>query len=164
MSAKRLLDAVQSFIDFISSIFIGLAVILLFYAVVMRYVFQNPPAWSQEVTRYLFIWLIMLGAASVTRDQNHLRIAVFADMLPSRFKPFLSLFLNFLMLIFCGVLIQQSLKIYPKVAEAMSPILPISLGWLYLAIPVGGALMILFLLENCLGLITKKPNLSLSEE
>lgn len=164
MGIRKTLDVIQMIIDVISSVFIALAVSLLFYAVVMRYVFHNPPAWSQEVTRYMFVWLIMLAAASVTRDNTHLNINVFLDIMPPKLKKAVMLFLNILMLIFCGVLIQQSVKIYSRVAEAMSPILPISMGWLYMAVPVGAALMILFLIENSIVLFLKQSEPRLHEE
>lgn len=155
MWITKLLDAIQKVIDFLSAVSIALAVSILFYAVLMRYIFHSPPAWSQEVTRYLFVWLVMLGAASVTRDETHLNINVFIDLMPPTAKAIVNLCLNVLMLIFCCVLIYQSVLIYPKVSEAMNPILPISLGLLYLSIPVGAALMVLFLVENSIKLFVK---------
>ncbi len=148
MGIKSILDKAQLLIDFISSVCIALAVSILFYSVVMRYVFHSPPAWAQEVTRYMFVWLIMLAGASVTRDESHLNINVFLDMMPDKMRLAVLVFLRLLMLAFCGVLVHQTIKIYPRVAEAMSPILPISMGWLYLSIAVGGILMAVFLLER----------------
>ncbi|MCE5337035.1 MAG: TRAP transporter small permease [Desulfobacteraceae bacterium] len=164
MWITKVLDPIQKAIDFISAVFIALAVSILFYAVLMRYIFHSPPAWSQEVTRYLFVWLIMLGGASVTRDQTHLNINVFIDLMPRKVQAIVNLFLNVLMLIFCVVLIYQSALIYPKVAEAMNPILPISLGLLYLSIPVGTALMVLFIVENSIKLFVKTDKASPGEE
>jgi len=144
---KKLLDAVQIIIEMLSRILIGGIVAIIFYAVVMRYVIHRPPAWSEELSRFLFIWMIMLGAVLVTREQSHIQITFLVDLLPERLRFLLSNLTRLLMIAFCWVMIQQGLKIYPIVAEASSPSFGISMGWLYLAIPVGGMLMGLYVLE-----------------
>ena len=144
---KKLLDAVQIIIEMFSRILIGGIVAIIFYAVIMRYVFHRPPAWSEELSRFLFIWMIMLGAVLVTREQSHIQITFLVNLLPERLRFLLSNFTRLLMIAFCWVMIQQGLKIYPIVAEASSPSFGISMGWLYLAIPVGGMLMGLYVLE-----------------
>ena len=60
------------------------------------------------------------------------------------------------MLAFCWLLIQQGQNIMPLVAEAKSPTLSWSMGWLYLPIPLGGALMGLYLIEGLVKAVTAK--------
>ncbi|NWF92702.1 MAG: TRAP transporter small permease [Syntrophaceae bacterium] len=144
---KKLLDTIEMVIEMISRILIGGIVAIIFYAVVMRYVFHRPPAWSEELSRFIFIWMIMLSAVLVTREQSHIQMTFLVDLLPERLRFFLSNFIRLLMIAFCWVMIQQGLKIYPIVAEASSPSFGISMGWLYLAIPVSGMLMGLYVLE-----------------
>jgi TRAP-type C4-dicarboxylate transport system permease small subunit len=59
---------------------------------------------------------------------------------------------------FCWVMIQQGMKIYPIVAQASSPSFGISMGWLYLSIPVGGVLMGICILEIMVRSIVEKVN------
>lgn len=145
---KKVLDIIEMAIQFISRIFIGGIVAVIFYAVVMRYIFHRPPAWSEELSRFTFIWMIMLGAVLVTREQSHIQITFVLDLLPKKLRFFLSNFVRLLMLAFCWVMIQKGLEIYPIVAEASSPSFGISMGWLYLSIPVGGILMGIYILET----------------
>ncbi|MDH4291807.1 MAG: TRAP transporter small permease [Dehalococcoidia bacterium] len=145
---KKVFDIIEMTIQVISRIFIGGIVAVIFYAVVMRYIFHRPPAWSEELSRFTFIWMIMLGAVLVTREQSHIQITFVLDLLPKKLRFFLSNFVRLLMLAFCWVMIQEGLEIYPIVAEASSPSFGISMGWLYLSIPVGGILMGIYILET----------------
>ncbi|HOI93989.1 MAG TPA: TRAP transporter small permease [Syntrophobacter fumaroxidans] len=164
MSPGKVLDAVDRVVSFISAAFIAVMVSILFYAVVMRYVLHSPPEWSIEITRFMFVWMVFLAAALVSRDDTHLNIGLFIDWLPARFKkPFRVLNLA-LSLLFCGVLIYQGIKIYPKVAQATSPTFGVSMGWLYLPLTVGSALMCLFIVENIVRLLLDKPRQPASGE
>lgn len=137
-------------LDLICRVFTGAIVAIIFYSVVMRYVFLRPPAWAEELSRFIFVWIIMFGAVLVTREQSHIEFVLLLDLLPKRLKFVLLTLIRLLMIAFCWVMVQQGLKIYPIVAEASSPTFGISMGWLYLSIPVGGLLMGVCILENIL--------------
>ena len=126
----------------------GVLVAILFYAVIMRYVLHAPPAWSMELGRLLFLWMVILSAAVVTREQSHIQITLFVDKLPPWLRIVWSSILKLLMIGFCGILVRQGLLILPLVSEAATPTLGISMGWLYVSIPVGGLLMGVAALET----------------
>lgn len=161
---KKVFDIIEMTIQVISRIFIGGIVAVIFYAVVMRYVFHRPPAWSEELSRFTFIWMIMLGAVLVTREQSHIQITFVLDLLPKKLRFFLSNFVRLLMLAFCWVMIQEGLEIYPIVAEASSPSFGISMGWLYLSIPVSGILMGIYILETIVKSIVERVKGASSKE
>ncbi|MDI7260623.1 MAG: TRAP transporter small permease [Thermodesulfobacteriota bacterium] len=141
-------DFFEKVLSLILRIFVGATVAIIFYSVVMRYVFQRPPFWVEELSRFIFIWIIMLGAVLVTREQSHIELVLFVNLLPKKWRFVLSIFTRLLMVVFCWVMVQQGIKIYPIVAEASSPTFGLSMGWLYLSIPVGGLLMGICILEN----------------
>jgi TRAP-type transport system small permease protein len=145
---KKILDTAEKAIKVICIFQMIVIVTVLFYAVVMRYVLHRPPAWSMELSRFMFIWMIVLSAALITREQNHIQINFFTNLMPERMRFVWINLLRFLMLFFCLIVIRQGVSIYPIVAEAKSPSLEISMGWMYLAIPAGGLLMGIYILEN----------------
>jgi TRAP-type C4-dicarboxylate transport system permease small subunit len=145
---KKVLDLAEKTIKVVCICQMIIIVSVLFYAVAMRYVFHLPPAWSMEVSRYLFIWMIILSATLITREQNHIQITFLTNMMPQKVRFVWMNVMRLLMIAFCFVVIRQGLAIYPVVAEARSPSLNISMGWLYLAIPAGGLLMGIYILEN----------------
>ncbi len=144
---RKVLDRIESALKIICCVVLSIIVAVLFYAVVMRYVLHRPPSWSMELGRYLFLWMVMLAAVVVTREESHIQIKFLVDMLPDRIRFVWLNLVRLLMIGFCWVMIYQGLVIYPTVAEASSPSLGISMGWLYLSVPVGGTLMGVYILE-----------------
>ncbi len=149
------LDFFEKTLDLICRVFIGAIVAIIFYSVVMRYVFLHPPAWAEELSRFIFLWIIMLGAVLVTREQSHIELTFLLDLMPKKLRFVFLTVTRLLMIAFCWVMVQQGLKIYPIVAEASSPTFGISMGWLYLSIPVGGLLMGICIVENILKSLLK---------
>ena len=144
---SKILNSLETALKIVSGGLLAVIVSALFYAVIMRYVLHQPPAWTMELSRYLFIWMVIFSAAIITREQSHIQILFVLDRLPRVPRFILTNFLRLLMIWFCWVMIRQGISILPMVSEASSPTLGISMGWMYLSIPVGGVLMGLYLLE-----------------
>jgi len=158
------LDYFERALNIICRIFLGAIIAIIFYGVIMRYIFNHPPAWAEELSRFIFIWMLMFGAIVVTREQSHIEMTILVDLLPRRLKFIISTLTRLLMIGFCVVMVQQGLRIYPIVAEASSPTFGISMGWLYLSIPVGGLLMGICILENIVKSFANKGSKDSLEE
>ena len=50
--------------------------------VIMRYVFQHPLTWSEELARYIFVWIALLGSAWCGRNHIHVRMTAVTSLLP----------------------------------------------------------------------------------
>ena len=61
-------------IKFLAALVLGAAVVLVSMQVFLRYVFNAPQAWAEEVGRYLFVWSVFLGAAVALAEDRHIRI------------------------------------------------------------------------------------------
>ncbi|MGD2125791.1 MAG: TRAP transporter small permease [Desulfobacteraceae bacterium] len=147
MKIVKVLDTFENLLKFICTLFMSAIVAILSYAVVMRYVFHMPPGWSMELSRYIFLWMVMLCAVLVTRERTHIQMSYLVGLLPGKVRFVWLTVVRLLMIGFCWVMIQYGLKILPIVAEAKSPTLEISMGYMYLSIPVGGLLIGLYLTE-----------------
>ncbi len=147
MLAEKVLNFIEKILEIICTVFVGAIVLVLFYAVVMRYGFHKPPAWSIEVSRFMFLWMVMFGAALVTQDKSHIEIDFIVNWLPLKVRFVWVNLLRLVMLAFCGVLIYYGLKILPIVGQANTPTLEMSMGWLYASVPAGGFLMGVYILE-----------------
>jgi TRAP-type C4-dicarboxylate transport system permease small subunit len=147
MLVEKVLNFVEKILEIICTVFVGAIVLVLFYAVVMRYGFHKPPAWSIEVSRFMFLWMVMFGAALVTREKSHIEIDFIVNYIPLKIRFFWINLLRLLMLAFCGVMVYYGLKILPIVGQANTPTLEMSMGWLYASVPAGGFLMAVYILE-----------------
>ena len=60
------------------------AVVIVAMQVVTRYVFKIPLPWSEEIARYLFLWLTWVGASYATKERKHVSIDLVYEKLPER--------------------------------------------------------------------------------
>ena len=63
---------------------LAVTVTLTFIQVIMRYIFHNSLSWSEELARYLFLYLIWIGAAYAVKRESHLRIQIILSKIPSK--------------------------------------------------------------------------------
>ena len=111
---------------------------LVFYQVIMRYVFNNSSFWSEELARYIFMWQIWLGASIGFKDDKHIKIEFFTNMLRGKVKVFFSLVSNLLMLAFCVFLVVKGwefLKLTYKL-KMVTPALRYSYVYVYASMPL----------------------------
>ena len=120
-----------------------------------RFVLNNPLAWSEEVARYLFVWLSFLGSAVGVRMNVHLGIDLVDKVLSSRNRQIMTVVVNLLMQIFLVVVIVWGIKILKVVQFQKSASLGIPMTYPYLAVPVGAGLMLFNSLRNTWAVIFK---------
>lgn len=161
---RQVLNILERMLKIIVCLNLSIIVVVLFYAVFMRFVLHNPPSWSMELSRFLFIWMVMIGAALVTREQSHIQITFIAERLPDKFRLLWFIILRVIMLVFCLILIHQGSSILVFFMEEQSPALDIAMGWIYLSIPLGGSLMFIYLFENTFDMLFKRFKSGFSKE
>ena len=115
----------------------GLIFLLVVLAVVMRYVFNDPLIWGEELIVALLTWMVFLGAAAAVRSQMHIRIDVMAPVF--RMPKFI--WLNTLTVII-GIVILATMTwaCYEQVLQELvvdSPMMNVSKAWFVAAMPVG---------------------------
>jgi len=67
---------------------LSLIVIIMFLQVIMRYVFKASLAWSDEFSRYCFVWLTFMGMSYAIKNRCHIRIDILEAFIPVLKKPF----------------------------------------------------------------------------
>ena len=103
---KKILEKLKWFILHIEEIIavIALAVMLcaIFYNVIMRYLFRNPTAWSDELTMICLAYVTFVGGASAYKKNLHFGIDILVDRLPIKGKLFLWRVINFVFIFLFG--------------------------------------------------------------
>jgi C4-dicarboxylate transporter DctQ subunit len=126
---------------------LGLMLVLVvdvFLGVWSRYVLQATFQWYDEVARLCFVWMVFLGAASAVRRGAHFRLHLLIDRFGPRLRRATDLVVGLLVVAFGGVLVAGGLAMWPVARRQVSDSLELSMVWFYAALPIGGALMILF--------------------
>ena len=116
----------------------------LFLGVFSRYVMVRTFTWYDEIARGCFVWLTFLGAAVGVKRHAHFRLHIVVDRLSPRLRQATVVLLPLVVIMFAGVLIQQGLVFLELGKFQQTPVMGLPKTWIYVAIPIGGALMILY--------------------
>ncbi|EHL71366.1 TRAP transporter small permease [Cloacibacillus evryensis] len=147
-----------------------ISTLIVFMNVVLRYVFSASLSWVDEAARYMFIWLIWIGADYTLANRKHLRIDILSSKLQGKSRICLELFVMAVWCGFCVFLGWQGVKLVRVVVEQqqLSTAMQISMGWAYLCIPLSGIFMAIRLAFDILHILgtgeIEKPVLSEEEE
>jgi TRAP-type transport system small permease protein len=120
--------------------------LVVFLQVVFRYVLGRPLDWSEEMARYLFIWLSVLGAALGVQKGGHFGLDFFQRMTPGPGKRFLRILIHFVMGVVVWVILFQGITLVQMTIPQESPAMSISMAWAYASLPTAAGLMAFHLL------------------
>ena len=119
-----------------------------FLQVVLRFLGRAGFDGLDEVPRYLFVWLVMIGAAAAMQRGEHTVLDYFVNRLGMRTRAAVIALTNAVAIALFLYLIKLSLVLVPNAQFQSSPGLQLPLGYVYVAIPVGSALLVLPMLRN----------------
>lgn len=135
---------------------LAIIVILLFTNVVLRYVFDSGIIWSQELSRYLFVWLVFLGAIVAFKDNEHLSVNMFVKRLPSGIKKIAILINYLIMLWILYIILDGSWEMTALNFGSKSPATGLPLSAIYVMGILVGISIGLIILINLYRLLTNK--------
>jgi TRAP-type C4-dicarboxylate transport system permease small subunit len=110
--------------------------------VVCRYLFNHSLFWSEEVARYLLVWLTFLGAAAAYYRRAHPGIDVLSAWLGPRSRRVKTMAVHLVCLGFFVVLIWQGAIFSHFVRLQISPALALPLWLVVVVIPVAGVILV----------------------
>ena len=116
--------------------------------VLMRYLFAYPNPWSEEVSRFCFIWLSLLGASLAVARRAHFRFDQVTGRLPARAKRVVEVFAGAVVLLFALLLIGTGIALMDLTMGERSAALNLPVALVYAAAPVSGALMVIHMLAG----------------
>lgn len=119
----------------------------LMLGVFSRYVLFRTFTWYDEIARACFVWVVFLGAAVGVKRGSHFGLHMLIDMLPQRARRLAALVTPLIIIVFSSVLVVQGLAFMEFGRFQQLPVMGISKAWIYAAMPVGGALMILYAVQ-----------------
>jgi TRAP-type C4-dicarboxylate transport system permease small subunit len=119
------------------------------WAVFTRYVLNSAASWPEPMAVLLTIVLTFIGAAAAYRLNLHMNVSYFADLLPAKFRGPLDLIVQLLMALIATFMIVWGTRLVEVTWHNSIADFPfLSVGVTYLPIPVGGACLLLFIIER----------------
>ena len=113
--------------------------------VLMRYGFGWPNPWSEELSRFCFIWLSMLGAALAVERKSHFGFDQAVRKLSPEQYRWARRFATAAVAAVSALLIVSGLALVQLTGAQYSPALDIPMSWVYASVPVSGFLMLIHL-------------------
>lgn len=138
---RRIYGIIWSLVDLGIVVLCTTMVVSVFLQVIFRYVLHLPLSWSEELARYVFVWLTMLGAAVATKRRSHFALTWLVRRFPRRFEVPLAVLVNFLLLAFLFILVKEGLIWVVGYSDIVSPAMQIGYFWVFAAVPVSAALI-----------------------
>ncbi len=157
MKVVKWLD--DHFEESIMMIFLIGMVVIMGIQVVMRRIFASSLAWPEELTRYLFIWMIGLGMSYSCKKGIHTRIDILEGFFPVLRKPFLIID-DLFFAAFCIYLMRPAISVIQKLISTWqtSPAMLMPMAFVYLSMLVGFILSLVRIAQKFILLFMgKKP-------
>lgn len=119
---------------------------LVVFQVVMRYIFNSPPPWTEEIARYALVWFVYISGSYAVKYQRHVKFNVLVDMLGKRLplaQRIIGLLMFLFWLAFLILMLNLSVEMVNRqiITGQRAPGSQIPMYLVYIGLPVGLFLM-----------------------
>jgi TRAP-type C4-dicarboxylate transport system permease small subunit len=134
-------------------------VLIVAWQVFSRQVLNTPSTWSEELAKYVFIWLGLFGAALVFGERGHIAVDALVRKLPQRVQRWNAALGQIVIAAFTVlVLVYGGWQVSELAWNQSMPGLPLKVGWLYLALPLSGVLVLFYTVYHLVAVVRGVEN------
>jgi len=136
------------------------------WGVFTRYALGQQAKWTEELARFLLVWVALLGGAVAFGIKGHLGVDYFVNQLHPDARRVTAVVAHVVVLFFAGVvlLFGGATVVSDALAlEQTTPALGWKMGYVYLALPISGFFVLLYTVENLIETLTRRPTGRVSE-
>ena len=125
---------------------LALMAIFTFLNIVLRLLFKNTLPWLQEITRYLFVWMVFISIGAVVREKGHIRITFIQTKFKGKALHILEIIVYVISIIFGCIIAYYSVPLVASLGDMRASSMQwYKMSYLYAVLPVG---MLSFVLRN----------------
>jgi TRAP-type C4-dicarboxylate transport system permease small subunit len=110
----RILDNSE---EIFAGFFLISTVALLFVQVVLRYFFGRSLAWTEELSRYAFLWMVYIGTSLAAKYDGHIRVTAQLNLVPRQFRRYVLVLADLLWLTFNGYVIIEGIQLLGSMGQ-----------------------------------------------
>ncbi|QRG67539.1 TRAP transporter small permease [Brevibacillus choshinensis] len=144
---STLISKINSFTRFIVVALLAVMVVAVFLQVLFRFFLDQPLAWTEELARYLLIWITFLGSAYAMAIRAHIGTEYIQKFLSPLMNKIVLSLAAILSIFFFVVMVQQGYALAARSMTQTSPTLLVPMGYVYMVIPISGVLLIMNVLH-----------------
>ena len=138
-------------IDLILFGILAAMVVIVTMQIITRFVFFYSLPWSEELSRYLFAYLILLGACVGVRENNQICIDIIDNFVKGRGAKALVIFQYLVQIAAVSLLFYSSTVLLKVGARQLSPAMGLKMSVVYMCFPIGFSLILIELLVKTAG-------------
>ncbi|MBD3289326.1 TRAP transporter small permease subunit [candidate division KSB1 bacterium] len=142
---------VELILKWILTILMSALVIDVIWQVFSRFILNNPSSYTEELATFLLIWVALLGSAYALKKKAHLGIDLMTNYLKTKNRAVFEIIISFLVItIVTAVFIIGGIRLVYITLKLnqTSPALQIKMGYIYLAMPLAGFLMMYYMIAE----------------
>lgn len=144
---NRIRFYVDKVLEWLLVVIMGVSVINVLWQVFTRFVIRDPSTYTEELARFLLIWVALFGASYAVSKRLHLAIDYFTLKFTGKTKLFSGLFIDLCVFVFAlFVMVVGGIRLVTLTLalEQVSAALQIKLGYMYLVLPLSGFLIMFY--------------------
>lgn len=138
---KKFIDKVNKYLQWTIIISMFVMLFVIFVQVICRYVLHHSLTFSEELARYLFVYIVFFGTAVVARENGHIVMGVLTQKLRGKIAKYTKIAAYIFIMLFVIILFYHGLKMVILTSYQLSPALRIPMSYVYLAIPMASFVM-----------------------
>lgn len=131
-------------------ILVAAAIVVTFIQVVFRYGLESSLSWSEELARYVFVWIIFIGTSVATRRRQHIFVEVLIGLMPPALRRWADFIGVIASMLFFAVFAYVGWLLTLNAWNQYSTALDVRIAYVYAAAPLGAGLSILYLVVGLL--------------
>ena len=156
----QFLDWIRIIVKYIMLLMATSIFVIILFTVFSRYLTNFVLSWSEEVPRYLLVWIGFLGGALAVDSKDHIGFDYLFNKLPPRGREVLTLFLNLGIALIGWIMLVYGMDFVKQFGADWMESIPYTNVWFYSALPVSGVLILLFVIRQELEVIMSLFNRS----
>ena len=155
--ANKVLDTINSLLEYMMGIFMVVLVAIVFSEVIRRYIFNDPTHWSSELCRFILIWMTFTGASIVTRLATHLSMGfTIHRFVNKKLSKVIKVFVSVCITVVMIIITYYSAKVTLLAGFRAAPMLQIPMYYPWAALPVNAAIMVVYMIAETIKHIYEK--------
>lgn len=150
---KKILAPMEKLFAFLTIVGMGLMLAIIFIQVISRYFFSYTASYSEELSRYLFVWVTFLSLPIVSRQGGHMVVGLLLEKFTGKRLRRLRITGDLCGMAFLVIMIWQGVRMIMLAKWQVSPAMELPMSYVYVAIPLGCAAMLMIVLDDFIDLL-----------
>ena len=141
-------DIINRVTEYTIAVMMAIVTVIIALQVFTRYVLHDSLTWTEEIGRYLMIWICFLGSAMALKYGEHISVTFIEERFPPRLRQGVRVAIALTVLAFFALATWVGLLMTLQVSDQQAPVTWISMAWAYSCIPVGCFFMMIHALAH----------------